>query len=110
MDSKVFERCLVNFVAKLAEEKFSSKEAFAEKVFFDTNSPGKAWQYVRIGQKGKLQPVSVEEAFNMAKALDMGIDVLCWKVFRAIEDGWTLEDDMFTAPDHKPGRPSKRQH
>lgn len=107
MNGYLFERCMVTLVCKLVEENFPSHTEFAKRVFGDSENPSNAWRYIRNGQKGKPKRLGVEDAFNMACALGMDLETLCWKVHRELKEGWSLSEDIYNLEQNKPGRPRK---
>ena len=107
----IFERCLVAIVNKMAEEKFSSHSEFAKLAFPLAEAPTNNWRHVRNGSnRGKARRLGVEDAYNIAAALAIDIEVLFWKTRREIEEGWTLEQDIANlASRTKAGRPPKNK-
>ena len=109
MNCYEFERCFVSFVSKLAVEKYGNHSSFARVVFPEAESPINVWRNVRNGNRGKLRDITLKDACNMAQALEMDLETLCWKVHREIKEGWTPAQDVCHQEETKPGRPKKSE-
>lgn len=111
MNGKLLERCFVNLIDAMIEEgkiAYPSRSSFAEAAFPGGENPTKIWQNIRKGQKGKPRDVSISEAYSMARACGENLDRLLVKAEVMIEQGWTLEQDIFNQEgSSKPGRPRK---
>ena len=116
MNGKLLQRCFVNILhSMLMEEmnkpspRYKSNMDFAQKAFPNDTNAHKTWQSIKLGQKGKPREVSIEEAFGLAQAFDEKVDRLLVKAEVLIENGWTLEQDVFYESEAKlPGRRSKK--
>lgn len=116
MNGELLQRCFVNLVCSMigeemlkASPKYKTHSDFAKAAFPTDSNPVKTWQSIRLGQKGKPRGVSIEEAFSMAQAFNEKVDRLLVKAEMLIEEGWSLEQDVFASPQAKqPGRPSKK--
>lgn len=107
MDALLFERCLVSLVAEKAIEKYGTHADFAKIAFAGTAAPLNVWRAIRNGQKGKPREVSLRDAVQMADAIGMDLEVLCWQVARKLADGWASDDDVCLKPSPR-GRPQRQ--
>lgn len=108
-EGHIFERCLVWTICQKANESGVSKNdtELALEGFKDVNHPVNAWRSVRNGSAdGKFRGVTIEEAFNLAKAIGMTLPQLCWDVENHIRNGWSLAQDI-SHEKGKAGRPPK---
>lgn len=108
-EGNLFERCLVWTICQKANEQGVSKNdtELALEGFKNVNHPVNAWRSVRNGSgDGKFRGVTIEEAFNLAKAVGMTLPQLCWDVENNIRNGWSSEQDI-SHEKGRAGRPPK---
>lgn len=91
--------------------KYKTQGDFSKAAFPNEPNHAKIWQAIKQGQKNSPpRKVSIEDACSMANAVGETLERLLIRADMRIQDGWTLEQDIFFSPEAKlPGRPKKAQ-
>lgn len=111
MDYALLTRAIITYAADLVESgtlapRIRSQRDFANLVFPEAKDPDQAWKYLRRGQKGKTQVLSLEKALLIAEILGTDLPRLIMRAEIMLESGWTIENDV-SRREVSAGRPKK---
>lgn len=87
MKGNEFERCLVEVMATVAEQKGFKHKPLAERAWPDRKDPGTKWRKIRNGSDPR--GLRVEDAYDLAVAMDVSFIEIC-----GIAQGRLMQSEM----------------